>query len=222
LRRGSLCGRTNPSAGPRETPLHRLDDRNVPEQNGERVVSASLVEGQHESVVLRSSGPALNVPLLASMRGHESDAKSINLEYHPGSRRRHSIPTFTSHDEWHSGAGPSVLPDGRNPECTCAVNDRCLVRTQDGYRVVIASGVVLAQYALGDHMAESYAMVNLVGHGLRASLPPRLQSARRRSDQTKPRLRLWVTSVGWIVCNNSASPPIADLGADIDLRRNGP
>jgi transposase len=47
-----------------------------------------------------------------------------------------------------------------------AINDRCLVRTQDGHRVVIACGVVLAQYALGDHMAESYAMVNLVDQGL--------------------------------------------------------
>ena len=40
------------------------------------------------------------------------------------------------------------------------------MRTQDGHRVVIACGVVLAQYALGDHMAESYAMVNLVDQGL--------------------------------------------------------
>src|SRR5215470_1065135 len=43
---------------------------------------------------------------------------------------------------------------------------RCLVRTQDGDRVVIAGGMVLAQYALGDRMAESYAMVNLVEQGL--------------------------------------------------------
>ena len=117
-------------------------------------------------MVLRNGGPALNVPgASGDHAGHESDANSIKLE-DLGSGRRHSIPTFTSHDERHSGAGASVLPDGRNPECTCAINDRCLVRTQDGHRVVIASGVVLAQYALGDHMAESYAMVNLVDQGL--------------------------------------------------------
>ena len=170
LRRGPSCGRTNASAGFGETLLHRRDDRNVPEQSGARVVSAlkfrSLVEGQGGSVVLRSSGPALNVPSASREHvGDESDANSIKLE-DLGNRRRHSIPTFTSHDEWHSDAGASVLPGGRNPECTCAVNDRCLVRTQGGHRVVIASGVVLAQYALGDHMAESYAMVNLVDQGL--------------------------------------------------------
>jgi predicted RecB family nuclease len=129
LLRGSSGGRRNASAGHGETSLHRRDDRNVPERNGERVVSVpklgAPVEEQRESVVLRNGGPALNVL-----------------------------------------GGASVLPDGRSPECTCAINDRCLVRTQDGHRVVIACGVVLAQYALGDHMAESYAMVNLVDQGL--------------------------------------------------------
>ena len=169
LRRSS-DGRRNASAAPGETSLHRRDDRNVPERNGERVVSApkfgSPVEERRESVVLRSGGPALSLPgASGGHAGHESDVNSIKLE-DLGSRRRHSIPTFTSHDERHSGAGASVLPGGRNPECTCAINDRCLVRTQDGHRVVIASGVVLAQYTLGDHMAESYAMVNLVDQGL--------------------------------------------------------
>jgi hypothetical protein len=94
----------------------------VPERNRERGVNApkfgSPVEEQRESVVLPSSGPALNV-LGASgeYAGRESDANSIKLE-DLGSGRRHSIPTFTSHDEPHSGAGASVLPDGRNPECT--------------------------------------------------------------------------------------------------------
>jgi len=32
----------------------------------------------------------------------------------------------------------------RNPEGLRIINDRCLVRTQDGYRLVIVSGVVLA------------------------------------------------------------------------------
>ena len=45
------------------------------------------------------------------------------------------------------------------------VNDRCLIRTQDGHRVVIVSGIVLAQYAVDDHMAEAHAMVGLVEPG---------------------------------------------------------
>ena len=45
------------------------------------------------------------------------------------------------------------------------VNDRCLVRTQDGRRVVLVSGIALAHFAVGDHMAEAHAMVNLVEQG---------------------------------------------------------
>jgi transposase-like protein len=122
LLRGSSGDRSNASAGPWETSLHRRDNRNVPERNGERAVNApkfgSPVEEQRESVVLPSGGPALKV-LGASgeYAGRESDANSIKVE-NLGSGRRHSIPTFTSHDEPHSGAGASVLPDGRNPECT--------------------------------------------------------------------------------------------------------
>jgi hypothetical protein len=48
---------------------------------------------------------------------------------------------------------------------TRIVNDRCLVRTQDGHRVVIAAGVPVAQYALGDRMGEAHAMVSLVEQG---------------------------------------------------------
>ncbi|MGH7417464.1 MAG: putative transposase, partial [Candidatus Rokuibacteriota bacterium] len=46
-----------------------------------------------------------------------------------------------------------------------AINDRCLLRTQDGHRVVVVAGVVTAQYALGDRMAEAHAMVSLVEQG---------------------------------------------------------
>jgi DNA-binding CsgD family transcriptional regulator len=46
-----------------------------------------------------------------------------------------------------------------------AINDRCLIRTQDGHRVVVIVGVVLAQYKLGDRMAEAHAMVSLVEQG---------------------------------------------------------
>ena len=55
------------------------------------------------------------------------------------------------------------IPDG--PSDTHVVNDRCLVRTQDGHRVVVAGGVPVAQYAVGDRMAEAHAMVSLVEQG---------------------------------------------------------
>ena len=35
-------------------------------------------------------------------------------------------------------------------------------RTQDNYRLVIVSGIVLLQYPSTDHMAEAHAMVSLV------------------------------------------------------------
>ena len=58
-----------------------------------------------------------------------------------------------------------LFPEVRNPHGTCVINERCLVRTQDGYRVVSVSGVVLAQYAVTDRMAEAHAMVSLVDQG---------------------------------------------------------
>jgi len=58
-----------------------------------------------------------------------------------------------------------LFPDLRNPEHLWVINDRCLVRTQDGHRVVWVSGIVLAQYAVGDRMAEALAMVSLVEQG---------------------------------------------------------
>ena len=58
-----------------------------------------------------------------------------------------------------------LFPETRNPPDTWVINERCLVRTQDGYRVVIVSGVVLAHYALSDRMAEAQAMVSLVEQG---------------------------------------------------------
>jgi len=51
------------------------------------------------------------------------------------------------------------------PEGTAFVNARCLIRTQDGHRVVVVSGIVIAQYALGDRMAEAHAMVSLIDQG---------------------------------------------------------
>ena len=51
------------------------------------------------------------------------------------------------------------------PDGTSFVNARCLMRTQDGHRLVIVSGVVIAQYALGERMAEAHAMVSLIDQG---------------------------------------------------------
>ena len=48
---------------------------------------------------------------------------------------------------------------------TVVVNDRCVVRTEQHNRVVVVSGIVLAQYDAADSMAESYAMVSLVEQG---------------------------------------------------------
>jgi len=56
--------------------------------------------------------------------------------------------------------GKSAPPDG-----AVAVNARCLVRTQDGHRVLLVAGIVLCQYSVGDHMAEAHAMVSLVEQG---------------------------------------------------------
>jgi hypothetical protein len=58
-----------------------------------------------------------------------------------------------------------LFPPPKPPEGTVAINDRCLIRTRDGHRLVIASGIVLFQYTLGDRMAEAYSMVSLVETG---------------------------------------------------------
>lgn len=51
------------------------------------------------------------------------------------------------------------------PEGTHVINERCVLRTRDGFRVVIGAGVVLSHYAVGDRMAEAQAMVDLVEQG---------------------------------------------------------
>ena len=58
-----------------------------------------------------------------------------------------------------------LFPELRNPEGTQIVNERCMIRTHEGHRVVLVSGVVLASYAVTDRMAEAYAMVSLVEQG---------------------------------------------------------
>jgi transposase len=51
------------------------------------------------------------------------------------------------------------------PDAVVQVNDRCMIRTLDGHRVILVSGVALAQYTVGDRMAEAHAMVSLVEQG---------------------------------------------------------
>jgi len=58
-----------------------------------------------------------------------------------------------------------LFPAARNPEGTQVINERCLLRTQDGHRVVLVSGIPLAQYAVGDRMSEAHAMVSLIDPG---------------------------------------------------------
>ena len=58
-----------------------------------------------------------------------------------------------------------LFPNACNPEGLHVLNERCVIRTKDGHRVVIVSGVVLAQYALSDSMAQTHAMVSLVEQG---------------------------------------------------------
>ena len=55
-----------------------------------------------------------------------------------------------------------LFPDAAALAGVVVVNARCVLRTQDGHRLVIAGGVPLAQYAVGDRMAEAHAMVSLV------------------------------------------------------------
>jgi hypothetical protein len=58
-----------------------------------------------------------------------------------------------------------LFSDFHNPDGLQVINDRCLIRTQGGHRVVIVSGIVLAQYAVTDRMAETHAMISLVDQG---------------------------------------------------------
>jgi len=58
-----------------------------------------------------------------------------------------------------------LFPDLRNPDGIQIINEHCVFRTQDQHRVVRVSGIVLAQYALSDPMAEAYARVHLVEQG---------------------------------------------------------
>jgi hypothetical protein len=58
-----------------------------------------------------------------------------------------------------------LFPDLHNPEGVRIINERCMLRTQSGHCVLLVAGIVLAQYAAGDGMAEAHAMVSLVDQG---------------------------------------------------------
>jgi DNA-binding CsgD family transcriptional regulator len=59
----------------------------------------------------------------------------------------------------------NLFPKPADATTGILINDRCLIRTEQEYRIVIVSGIPLAQYAVSDQMAEFYAMVNLVEQG---------------------------------------------------------
>jgi transposase len=58
-----------------------------------------------------------------------------------------------------------LFPIPNDPEGLQVINERCLVRTQEGRRMVIVAGIVLAHYAVDDRIAEAHARVNLVEQG---------------------------------------------------------
>src|SRR5208337_1983151 len=58
-----------------------------------------------------------------------------------------------------------LFPELRNPDGTRSINDRCRLRTQEGHCVVLISGLILAQYAVADRVAQAHAMVSLVDQG---------------------------------------------------------
>jgi len=60
---------------------------------------------------------------------------------------------------------PDLFPVSGVPAGTTLINDRCLLRTEHDFRIVLVSGIVLLQYGVGDRMAEAYAMVSLVQQG---------------------------------------------------------
>ncbi len=58
-----------------------------------------------------------------------------------------------------------LFPIPNAPEGVQVINDRCLLRTQGGRRLVIVAGIVLTHYAVGDRTAEAHARVSLVEQG---------------------------------------------------------
>ena len=63
------------------------------------------------------------------------------------------------------GDHPELFARTDSPPGLAHINGRCLLETRDERRVVSVSGIVLAQFAVGDRMAEAHAMVSLVEQG---------------------------------------------------------
>lgn len=59
-----------------------------------------------------------------------------------------------------------LLPIPGRPPGPQVINDQSLLRTENGRRLVIVSGIVLAQYAVDDRIAEAHARLSLVELGL--------------------------------------------------------
>ena len=58
-----------------------------------------------------------------------------------------------------------LFPEIERPAGVVTINERCILRTREGFRLVIVSGLVISQYSVDDRMAEAFAMVNLVEQG---------------------------------------------------------
>jgi transposase len=58
-----------------------------------------------------------------------------------------------------------LFPDPGVAAETVLINERCLLRDDGRHRVVLVAGLPLAQYTVGDRMAEAHAMVSLVDQG---------------------------------------------------------
>jgi hypothetical protein len=58
-----------------------------------------------------------------------------------------------------------LFPDPGVPAGTRFINERCVLRDDGLHRIVLVTGFPLAQYAVGDRMAEAHVMVSLVDQG---------------------------------------------------------
>jgi len=65
-----------------------------------------------------------------------------------------------------TGAQEKLFADAAVAADVAVVSDRCVVRMQGTHRLVLATGVVVAHCAVGDRIADAYAMVKLVERGL--------------------------------------------------------
>ena len=107
--------------------------------------------------------PERRLPRRGSI-GHESDSRvpeGVSLE-----RRDDCHPAHVAKKREARSRHKHLSSDRRKLEVVRVINDQCKVRTHDGRRAVIVSGIVLAEYSLGDRVGEAYAMVTLVEQGL--------------------------------------------------------